>query len=166
MEDRIYNVSVVGLSGPENVKGAVGVGKSCLCNRFINAVADHYHQEHISVLSQTDFAGRVINNDHFLYWGETTKTDEGNNFTFQVIEQTEFIDDVSFQSFKWGRTDNYYKRSTQVKVQSAEKLMYICKDQLGMKQLFAITRVSFHKFTCNNTFSHCVQIDYMVIRNN
>nr|XP_022293223.1 rho GTPase-activating protein 190-like isoform X5 [Crassostrea virginica] len=131
LEDRIYNVSVVGLSGPENVKGAVGVGKSCLCNRFINAVADHYHQEHISVLSQTDFAGRVINNDHFLYWGETTKTDEGNNFTFQVIEQTEFIDDVSFQSFKWGRTDNYYKRSTQVKVQSAEKLMYICKDQLA-----------------------------------
>ena len=156
LEDRIYNVSVVGLSGPENVKGAVGVGKSCLCNRFINAVADRYHPEHISVLSQTDFAGRVINNDHFLYWGETTKTDEGNNFTFQVIEQTEFIDDVSFQSFKTGRTDNYYKRSTQVKVQSAEKLMYICKDQLGMKQLFAITHVSFHKFTCNNTFSHYV----------
>ncbi|XP_048781294.2 rho GTPase-activating protein 5-like isoform X4 [Ostrea edulis] len=130
-EDRTYNVSVIGLSGPESVKGAVGVGKSCLCNRFINDVADRYHMEHISVLSQSDFAGRVINNDHFLYWGETTKTDEGNNFTFHVIEQTEFIDDVSFQLFKTGRTDNYYKRSTQVKVQSAEKLMYICKDQLG-----------------------------------
>uniref|UniRef100_K1S493 Rho GTPase-activating protein 5 n=1 Tax=Magallana gigas TaxID=29159 RepID=K1S493_MAGGI len=132
-EDRTYNVSVIGFSGSENVKGPVGVGKSCLCNRFINDVADKYHMEHISVLSQTDFAGRVINNDHFLYWGETTKTDEGNNFTFHVIEQTEFIDDVSFQSFKTGRTDNYYKRSTQVKVQSAEKLMYICKDQLGME---------------------------------
>lgn len=130
-EDRTYNVSVIGFSGSENVKGPVGVGKSCLCNRFINDVADKYHMEHISVLSQTDFAGRVINNDHFLYWGETTKTDEGNNFTFHVIEQTEFIDDVSFQSFKTGRTDNYYKRSTQVKVQSAEKLMYICKDQLA-----------------------------------
>ncbi|XP_061181270.1 rho GTPase-activating protein 190-like isoform X2 [Saccostrea echinata] len=132
-EDRTYNVSVIGLSGSESVKGAVGVGKSCLCNRFINDVADKYHTEHISVLSQSDFAGRVINNDHFLYWGETTKTDEGNNFTFHVIEQTEFIDDVSFQVFKTGRTDNYYKRSTQNKVQSAEKLMYICKDQLGME---------------------------------
>ncbi|XP_062601720.1 rho GTPase-activating protein 190-like isoform X2 [Saccostrea cucullata] len=132
-EDRTYNVSVIGLSGSESVKGAVGVGKSCLCNRFINDVADKYHTEHISVLSQSDFAGRVINNDHFLYWGETTKTDEGNNFTFHVIEQTEFIDDVSFQVFKTGRTDNYCKRSTQSKVQSAEKLMYICKDQLGME---------------------------------
>ena len=48
-------------------------------------IADNYYQEHISVLSQSDFAGRVINNDHFLYWGSCTKTDEGNNFTFHVV---------------------------------------------------------------------------------
>lgn len=94
-------------------------------------VADKYHSEHISVLSQSDFAGRVINNDHFLYWGDVTKTDEGNNYTFHVLEQTEFIDDVSFQPFKTGRTEPYIKRCTAIKVQSAEKLMYICKDQLG-----------------------------------
>lgn len=50
---------------------------------------------------QTDFSGRVVNNDHFLYWGEVTKcSEEGIEFLFQVIEQTEFIDDASFQPFK------------------------------------------------------------------
>lgn len=130
-DDRTFNISVIGLSGTEREKGAAGVGKSCFCNRFICQVADKYSYDHISVLSQSDFAGRVINNDHFLYWGEVTKTDDGNNFTFHVIEQSEFIDDVSFQPFKTGRTDPYYKRCTSTKVQSAEKLMYICKDQLG-----------------------------------
>ncbi|XP_067656081.1 rho GTPase-activating protein 190-like isoform X5 [Haliotis asinina] len=132
-EGRTFNVGVIGLSGTEREKGQYGVGKSCLCNRFLYQVADKYHTEHISVLSQSDFAGRVINNDHFLYWGEVTKTDEGNNFTFNVVEQTEFIDDVSFQPFKTGRTEPYTKRCVQTKVQSAEKLMYICKDQLGME---------------------------------
>jgi len=42
-----------------------------------------------------------VNNDHFLYWGEVTKTSEdGIEFLFQVIEQTEFIDDATFQPFK------------------------------------------------------------------
>ncbi|PVD34051.1 hypothetical protein C0Q70_05313 [Pomacea canaliculata] len=132
-EGRIINVSVIGLSGTEREKGQYGVGKSCLCNRFIHQITDKYHLEHISVLSQSDFAGRVINNDHFLFWGETTRTDEGNIYTFQVVEQTEFIDDVSFQPFKTGRTEPYLKRSISTKVQSAEKLMYICKDQLGME---------------------------------
>jgi hypothetical protein len=50
---------------------------------------------------QTDFSGRVVNNDNFLYWGEVTKTSEdGIDFLFQVIEQTEFIDDATFQPFK------------------------------------------------------------------
>ncbi|KAK3101435.1 hypothetical protein FSP39_003567 [Pinctada imbricata] len=133
VEDRTFNISVIGLSGTEAVKGMSGVGKSCLCNRFINETADKYFTEHISVLSPSDFSSRVINNDHFLYWGETTKTDEGNNFTFHVIEQTEFIDDVSFQTFKTGRLDPYHKRCVQCKVQSSEKFMYICKDQLGME---------------------------------
>ncbi len=51
--------------------------------------------------------------------------------TFNVIEQTEFIDDSSFQAFRSGKTDPYVKRCAAVKIQSAEKLMYICKNQLG-----------------------------------
>ncbi|KFM58166.1 hypothetical protein X975_04418, partial [Stegodyphus mimosarum] len=132
---RTFNIAVVGLSGTEKEKGSTGVGKSCLCNRFIRSLADDYYTDHISVLSQTDFSGRVVNNDHFLYWGEVSKlSEEGVDFNFHVIEQTEFIDDSSFQPFKSGKTDPYYKRCSATKLTSAEKLMYICKNQLGIEK--------------------------------
>ncbi|KAK6631018.1 hypothetical protein RUM44_003190 [Polyplax serrata] len=132
---RVFNISVVGLSGTEKEKGQVGVGKSCLCNRFMRSLADDYSSDHISVLSQSDFSSRVVNNDHFLYWGEVTKTsEEGVDFTFQVIEQTEFIDDASFQPFKGGKMEPYVKRCSAIKLTSAEKLMYICKNQLGIEK--------------------------------
>ncbi|XP_046406932.1 rho GTPase-activating protein 190 isoform X3 [Ischnura elegans] len=132
---RTFNVAVVGLSGTEKEKGQAGVGKSCLCNRFIRSLADDYNVDHISVLSQTDFSGRVVNNDHFLYWGEVTKSsEEGIEFQFQVIEQTEFIDDASFQPFKGGKMEPYIKRCSATKLTSAEKLMYICKNQLGIEK--------------------------------
>ncbi|XP_055390265.1 rho GTPase-activating protein 190 isoform X3 [Condylostylus longicornis] len=128
------NVSVVGLSGTEKEKGQMGVGKSCLCNRFIHPLTDDYFIDHISVLSQTDFSGRVINNDHFLYWGEVKKTtDEGVEYNFSVVEQTEFIDDSTFQPFKVGKMEPYIKRCCSTKIASAEKLMYICKNQLGIE---------------------------------
>lgn len=47
-----FNISVIGLSGTEKERGQVGVGKSCLCNRFIRPTADDYFIDHISVLSQ------------------------------------------------------------------------------------------------------------------
>ena len=132
IDHRIFNVSVIGLSGTEKEKGDFGIGKSCFCNRFMCPLADEYKTNHISVLSQTDFSGRVVNNDHFLYWGDVTKTsDDGVDLTFHVIEQTEFVDDSSFQPFKSGRTEMYIKRATASKITSAEKLMYISKDQLG-----------------------------------
>ncbi|XP_075218370.1 rho GTPase-activating protein 190 isoform X2 [Lycorma delicatula] len=134
-DSRWFNVAVVGLSGTEKDKGAVGVGKSCLCNRFMRSLADDYSVDHISVLSQTDFSGRVVNNDHFLYWGEVSKsTEEGIELQFQVIEQTEFIDDASFQPFKGGKMEPYVKRCAATKLTSAEKLMYICKNQLGIEK--------------------------------
>ncbi|XP_068917100.1 rho GTPase-activating protein 190 isoform X2 [Tenebrio molitor] len=132
---RTINVAVVGLSGMEKDKGHAGVGKSCLCNRFMRSHADDYNVDHISVLSQTDFSGRVVNNDHFLYWGEVIKTsEEGIDYQFSVIEQTEFIDDASFQPFKGGKMEPYIKRCAATKITSAEKLMYICKNQLGIEK--------------------------------
>ncbi|XP_025993656.1 rho GTPase-activating protein 190 isoform X3 [Solenopsis invicta] len=129
------NIAVVGLSGTEKDKGQVGVGKSCLCNRFMRSMSDDYNVEHISVLSQSDFSGRVVNNDHFLYWGEVIKTaEDGTEFQFQVIEHTEFIDDASFQPFKGGKMEPYAKRCAATKITSAEKLMYICKNQLGIEK--------------------------------
>lgn len=49
---RSINVAIVGLSGMEKDKGHAGVGKSCLCNRFMRSHADDYNVDHISVLSQ------------------------------------------------------------------------------------------------------------------
>lgn len=49
---KTLNVAVVGVAGTEKERGQSGVGKSCLCNRFIKSLADDYHVEHISVLSQ------------------------------------------------------------------------------------------------------------------
>ncbi|CAD6201229.1 GSCOCG00000034001-RA-CDS [Cotesia congregata] len=49
---KCINIAVVGLSGTEKDKGQVGVGKSCLCNRFMRSLSDDYSVDHISVLSQ------------------------------------------------------------------------------------------------------------------
>jgi hypothetical protein len=130
---KTFNVAVVGLSGTEREKGVAGVGKSCLINRFVRPNADDYYTDHISILSQSDFAGRVVNNDHFLYWGDVMRTcDDGSDVKFHIIEQTEFADDSSFQSFRIGKTEPYVKRCAALRLQSAEKLAYICKNQLGM----------------------------------
>ena len=51
---------------------------------------------------------------------------------FQVVEQTEFIDDASFQVFRAsGKQESYTRRAANTRLVSAEKLMYICKNQLG-----------------------------------
>ena len=52
---KLISISVVGLSGGEKDKGSVGPGKSRLCNRFIQPLADDYSVDHISVFSQSDF---------------------------------------------------------------------------------------------------------------
>ncbi|XP_075678056.1 rho GTPase-activating protein 190 isoform X2 [Dermatophagoides pteronyssinus] len=133
---RMFCISVVGLSGTEKEKGCLGVGKSCLCNRFIRPQADEYNRDHISILSQPDFSGPIVNNEHWLYWGETRKcTDEGFELTFSIVEQTEFVDDACFQPFRSGKTmEPYHKRCAATRLNSAEKLMYICKNQLGIEK--------------------------------
>ena len=49
---KLVSIAVVGLSGGEKEKGSLGSGKSCLCNRFIQPLADDYSVDHISVFSQ------------------------------------------------------------------------------------------------------------------
>lgn len=132
---KTFNIAVVGLSGTERERGAVGSGKSCLCNRFVRPFADDYYPEHISVLSQSDFSGHIVNSDHWLYWGEVSKiTEEGTELHFSIIEQTEFIDDSTLQTFKSSKLEPYYKRCGALKLSSSQKLMYICKNQLGIEK--------------------------------
>lgn len=133
----IYTLVVVGLSGTEKEKGQCGVGKSCLCNRFVRPSADDFHLDHTSVLSTSDFGGRVVNNDHFLFWGEIGRVlEEGSECRMHVVEQTEFIDDQTFQPHRSTALQPYIKRAASTKLASAEKLMYFCTDQLGLEQDF------------------------------
>ncbi|KAI5089563.1 rho GTPase-activating protein 35, partial [Silurus meridionalis] len=132
-----YNLVVVGLSGTEKEKGPCGVGKSCLCNRFVRSSADDFHLDHTSVLSTSDFGGRVVNNDHFLFWGEVERVlEDGSECRMHVVEQTEFIDDQTFQPHRSTALQPYIKRAASTKLASAEKLMYFCTDQLGLEQDF------------------------------
>lgn len=63
---RWINVSVVGLSGTEKEKGSIGIGKSCLCNRFMRFLADDYNIDHISVLSQVIYIIILVRLGYFI----------------------------------------------------------------------------------------------------
>ncbi|XP_048456386.1 rho GTPase-activating protein 5-like [Rhincodon typus] len=153
-----YSISVVGLSGTEKEKGTSGVGKSCLCNRYVHPKADDYYPEHTSVLSTIDFGGRVVNNDHFLFWGDVNHTsEEGTEYKVQVIEQTEFIDDQTFLPHRSTNLQLYIKRAAASKLQSAEKLMYICTDQLGLEQDFEQKQMPDGKLTIDG-FILCIDV--------
>lgn len=148
-EPRTFNISVVGLSGLDRDQSLYSVGKSCLCNRFVRPLADEYITEHTSVFSTSDFGGRVINNDQFLYWGRVKKTtDEGNEINFQVIEQTEFIDDASLMALtRGGQLTPYQKRCAVAKLSSPEKLMYISRDQVALQNDYEQVTLSGGKLT-------------------
>ncbi|XGW27304.1 hypothetical protein V3C99_007704 [Haemonchus contortus] len=137
---RTITVSVIGVSGREAVKGTKGVGKSLICNRFVRGDFDEFFPEHCSVLSQTDFGGSpVINNDHWLYWGERqiSLDDSSSTVTIRVIEQTEFLDDETYEPIAGPSTSEpYAKRCCQIRLESRDKLMYIQKEQLGLEAEF------------------------------
>ena len=73
----------------------------------------------------------------FLFWGEVSRVlEEGPECRMHVVEQTEFIDDQTFLPHRSTNLQPYTKRAAATKLQSAEKLMYICTDQLGLEQDF------------------------------
>ncbi|XP_066514754.1 rho GTPase-activating protein 35 [Hoplias malabaricus] len=161
----IYNLVVLGLSGTEKEKGQCGVGKSCLCNRFVRPSADDFYLDHTSVLSTSDFGGRVVNNDHFLFWGEATRTlEESPECRMHVVEQTEFIDDQTFQPHRSTALQPYIKRAASTKLASAEKLMYFCTDQLGLEQDFEQKQMPEGKLLVDG-FLLCVDVSRGMNRN-
>ncbi|XP_076849414.1 rho GTPase-activating protein 35-like [Brachyhypopomus gauderio] len=160
-----YNLVVVGLSGTEKEKGQCGVGKSCLCNRFVRPSADDFHLDHTSVLSTSDFGGRVVNNDHFLFWGEVERVlEDGTESRMHVVEQTEFIDDQTFQPHRSTALQPYIKRAASTKLASAEKLMYFCTDQLGLEQDFEQKQMPEGKLQVDG-FLLCVDVSRGMNRN-
>ncbi|XP_061607083.1 rho GTPase-activating protein 35 [Phyllopteryx taeniolatus] len=161
----VYNLIGVGLSGTEKEKGQCGVGKSCLCNRYVRPSADDFYLDHTSVLSTSDFGGRVVNNDHFLFWGEVARLlEEGPECRMNVVEQTEFIDDQTFQPHRSTAMQPYIKRAAATKLASAEKLMYFCTDQLGLEQDFEQKQMPEGKLQVDG-FLLCVDVSRGMNRN-
>lgn len=112
-----------------------GAGKSCLCNRFIRPKRDDLHLDQTSVLNHSEFGSNIINNTHFLYWGEKSLgLEDGQDVVFQIIEHTEFVDDSSLKPFP--STKPYHKRCTQLKLQSGGKITYIEPDQLALPEQY------------------------------
>lgn len=84
----VIHVVVCGLTSSsfQGLSGQ-GAGKSVLCNRFIRPNQDDLRLQHNSVLNLSEFGSNVINNTHFLYWGEKSAgMDDGQTVKFQVRE--------------------------------------------------------------------------------
>ena len=109
---------VVGLSRGSNEPFSThsGVGKSCLCYRFVYPGFDDYVDDHQSILALHEFESSAINWDHFLYWGSVfkhfpikgSKSSSHAIIQVHVIEQTVFYQDETSQPFP--NCGNYRKR--------------------------------------------------------
>lgn len=95
MAIRVYKVAVVGcpraVLSPDGYID--GIGKSCLCNRFIRSEAySEDHQQDWSLLGLEEWdANPVFNGDHFVYWGAATRhLPDKTRVRFQIVEQSEF----------------------------------------------------------------------------
>lgn len=100
---RLVRVAVVGCPSGQLGDSSSGVGKSSLCSRFLHH--EGYSEDHPSRVSVQEWEGNVINEDHFLYWGATTKFCScTGRVRFQVLEYTDFINVETGRVFPY-RTD-------------------------------------------------------------
>ena len=76
--------------------------------------------------------GPIVNSTHFIYWGQTFySADDGNPIYFQIIEQTEFCQDGSFNVFSSAQP--YMKRAFATKnlPSASGKVAYYGPDQFA-----------------------------------
>ena len=102
MAIRVYRVAVVGcpravisqVANGQDGASIQGVGKSCLCNRFVRPEA-YTESEHSSIMDEEEWIkNSVFNGDHFIYWGAANKhLHDGTKVRFQVVEHTEIYAD-------------------------------------------------------------------------
>lgn len=120
------NVSVIGY-GAKTSTPQLRVGKSSLIKRFMNPTA--YTEDHLSIISNSDYYSSVISTHSWLYWG-TREVQSGKKcFRLRLIEQTEFFDDHLYGSYsKVAYIDRCLKKSIKV---DGPKVAYISKDQVG-----------------------------------
>ena len=135
MAIRVYRIAVVGcprsVISPNGVYD--GVGKSCLCSRFVRPGA--YSETHKSLMSEEEWTdGSVTNGDHFIYWGAATRhLPDGSKARFQIVEQTEFYKNEGPQLVAHSCNEDYLARASSVhfKSSSAGKTAHTYKPAEG-----------------------------------
>ena len=143
-------VSVLGVSrlDGENYSSHQGIGKSCLCYRFMYPGYDGYqqdHRSHCSLLALHEFESDVIQKDHFLYWGSTTRTYDVKGLSemvhFEVLEHTVFYQDVTDKPFLINSSkksmwsfDAYLKIALDRRLDSPCKMSYKNRDLISAPQ--------------------------------
>ena len=137
-------VSVVGLSnhGRTFQSSSNGIGKSCLCCRFLHSGVDDYVPDHPSLLALHEFEGQVVSAEPLLYWGRRTLPDlpiEGGSgktckVTFEVFEHTVFYHDETSHPFsslhKLTSSAEYAKRLS-LMPECTRKFSYYSRDAIG-----------------------------------
>ncbi|KAA0192369.1 hypothetical protein FBUS_11248 [Fasciolopsis buskii] len=129
--ESVYTVSVIGYAG--STTEHVRVGKSCLIHRFLSHTP--YSEDHLSIISRSDFDGEVVGGSHWLYWGDCNINTSHACGHLRIIEQCEFLDDLLYSplSSPAPYVDRCLEREITV---SSRKLAYICKNQLGDESSF------------------------------
>ena len=120
-------IHVAGLSGsrPDRYEGP---GKSCLCYRFIYPSEAEFISEHSSVLSLSEFQGEVILGEHNVYWGSRSLSLQQKKgkareevITVEVVEHTEFLQDVTNVPFSCGSKLSYAERVLKDKIKGGKQ---------------------------------------------
>ena len=120
------NISTIGYCSPK-YSPQYRIGKSCLIHRFMNR--SQYTEDHLSVISSSDYYGSIIAGTQWIYWGSRIIQHESKKFRLRIIEQCDFIDDHLFTPFGTeSYTDRCFCNNIRVDV---PKIAYICKDQVG-----------------------------------
>lgn len=94
----------------------VGIGKSCLCSRFVRPSSDDYRavgENFPSVVSWSEFNGPEINSVHSLNFGRTVKqaVDSERPVAFRVVEHTTLVDE-NYRPHRKSTSGPYIERAT------------------------------------------------------
>ncbi|VDL42802.1 unnamed protein product [Hymenolepis diminuta] len=122
------NISTIGYCSP-TYSSQYRVGKSCLIHRFMNRT--QYTEDHLSVISNSDYCGSIIAGSQWIYWGSKIIQHDNKRFRLRIIEQCDFIDDHLFKPLG-SASESYIDRcfASIIRVDSP-KTAYVCKDQVG-----------------------------------
>lgn len=114
---------------------AEGIGKSCLCSRFVLPSHDDYlatREDHHSSVPTIAFNGREWGGLHYLYFGSVVKRPcpSRHLVVFHVVEHTTFVDD--FLAPHPGH-EMYVTRATSAALNCPAKISYLGKVFTGLQ---------------------------------